>query len=89
MSSADKKDISIPQRFAALAVALEELEKALGEMGGSIMRDNIMYESYRSAFKEFWLNDQGAFIFSLSLSFDANLLCEYAAQAKGQDRGTT
>ena len=86
---AEKKDIPMSQRFEALSVFMSELEKMLGEMGGSIMFDNIAYESFRSHFKEFSLHDQSSFIFTLNLSFDANLLCEYAAQAKGQDRGTT
>jgi len=83
MSSAEKKDIPMPQRLEALSVFMSELEKMLGEMGGSIMRDSITYQSCRSYFKEFQLHDRGAFVFSLSLNFDADLLCEYAAQAKG------
>jgi len=83
----EKKDVPISQRLEALSVFMGELEKMLGEMGGSIMRDNIAYESFRTHFKEFSLYDQNSFVFSLNLSFDANLLCEYAAQAKGQDRG--
>jgi len=83
MSSAEKKDILMSQKLEALSVFMSELEKMLGEMGGSIMHDTITYQLCRSYSKEFQLHDQGTFIFSLSLNFDVNLLCEYAAQAKG------
>ena len=87
MKTEQKKDTPLPQRLEALSVFMGELEKMLGEMGGTIMRDNITYESCRSYFKTLTAFNRDAFIFTLNLSFDTNLLCEYAAQSKGQDRG--
>ena len=74
----ENKDIGIPQRMAAFSAALEEIQKTIEKMGGSIMPDRLTFDAVGSG-------DRGMIV-GFRLYFDVSQLHEYAAQPKGQGR---